>query len=121
MLTDGTPPLLKLLTAKTQNALKQKGIVVEVSTNEAARITASVSLAVPATGKSSPRTYRMRPMSKSLGAGQGTKLNLKFGAPLMKVIAAALKQGKLKATVRVTAADGAGNRTTRTLKVTLKR
>ena len=122
VLSDGTAPVLKLLAGKAQNALKQKGIIVEAGSDEASTITASGSLVVPTAGKSRlAKRYKLKPVSKSLGAGQETKLKLKFGAKLMRAIAVALRRGKLKTSIQVTAADRAGNKATRTLKITLKR
>jgi hypothetical protein len=122
VLKDAIPPVLKLHARKAERPLKQKGVILDVSSNEAATITASGSVTVPAARKSrAAKRYRLKPVSKALGAGQTRKLDLKFGTKQMKGIAAALHRGKLKARIRVTAVDRAGNKTARSLRITLER
>jgi hypothetical protein len=119
---DAISPVLKLQAARLQSASKQKAVTMKVGSNEPATVTTAASLALPAAGKSTKvKRYRLKRVSKPIVAGQTATIKLPLSATLRKAIAAALRRGAPKVSILVTATDAAGNKTTRTAVVRLKR
>ena len=114
-----TPPTVKLGGKKTQRALKQKGVLVEVTCpTEQCTANAKGTVAVPGAAK----VFKLRPATKKIAAGGKAKLKLKFAKKTLKAVKRALaKRKKLKAKLTVTANDVGGNSTTKKQTVRLKR
>lgn len=93
-------PKLSLKGSKRQRVLKQRGVVVRVSCDQACTATANASVPVPGASK----TYKFRKASKTLAASASAKLKLKLSKKALAAIRRALRRGKkLKAKVTVTA------------------
>ena len=115
---DTTTPGLVLGGNKTQKAGKTVSVVVSATTED---LYASASGTVSVPGAS--RVYRLKSIANRFVAG-GTKATLKLKVPkaALKAIKRALRaRKKVKATIRLTARDGAGNVTTGKRTVKLKR
>jgi hypothetical protein len=104
---DKDPPVVKLTSLLEQDVVARRGIVVSVACPaEACTAKARASLSVPGTGAET-----LEAPAAPLGAGDRIKLKLRVGTSLRRAISSALRRGKrLRAKVKVTAADSAGNR-----------
>ena len=103
---------------KTQKAGKTVSVVVSATTEDL-YASASGSVSVPAASK----TYRLKAI-KNRFVARGTKATLKLKVPkkALKAIKRALRgRKKVKASIKLTARDGAGNVTTGKRTVKLKR
>jgi len=110
-------PKLSLKGSKRQRVLKQRGVVVRVSCDQACTTTGSASVAVPGASK----TYKFRKASKTLAGGASAKLKLKLSKKALSAIRRALRRGKrLKARVTVTAVTS-GVSSTAKLAIRLRR
>lgn len=87
------------------------------------KVTARERLTAEASGEIEVNpTYKLRPKTAHLGAGETRTLKLKPKTAAAKKIVAALRRGqKAKANVKATLTDLAGNRETESLRVRLKR
>jgi hypothetical protein len=116
---DKTAPAVGLRARSSQRAIKQKGIVIEVSCpTEACTATARGTVAVPGAA----RTYKLKSATKQIPRGGKAKLKLKFSKKALKAVKRALKRRKkIKARITVTVKDAAGNGATKKRSIRLKR
>jgi hypothetical protein len=115
---DTTKPGLTLAGKKTQKAGKTVSVVVSATTED---LYASASGTVSVPGAS--RVYRLKSIANRFVAN-GTKATLKLKVPkaALRAIKRALRgRTKVKASIKLTARDGAGNRTTGKRTIKLKR
>ena len=115
---DTTAPVLVLGGSKTQKAGKTVSVVVSATTEDM-WASASGTVSVPAASK----VYRLKAIRNRFVAS-GTKATLKLKVPkaALRAIKRALRaRKKVKASIKLTARDGAGNLTTRKRTVKLKR
>jgi hypothetical protein len=96
--------------------LKQRGVVLYVSSNEDADVTASGTIKIPGAGnrpRSSARAQklvRMTTVAKSVAPGSRTKVKLRLSKKGRRLVRRALKTRRaLSATVTVTGEDAAGS------------
>jgi glucose/arabinose dehydrogenase len=122
---DTTTPGLTLGGKKTQKAGKTVSVVVSATTEDL-YASASGIVSIPAASKASvsaSKTYRLKSIANRFVAS-GTKATLKLKVPkaALKAIKRALRgRKKVKASIKLTARDGAGNLTTGKRTVKLKR
>jgi hypothetical protein len=103
---DTHAPTAKLGGPRTQDVVAKRRVVVYVTSNEAARLSASGAISLPGAS----RVLKLRSAVKSVGAQTRTRLELKLGRKVVRRIRRALRRGaKLRARVTVTARDAAGN------------
>jgi hypothetical protein len=110
---DITRPALSVSGSRTQRP--RRGVRVRVRSDEAASVSARVTVRIGA------RTVRSRRARATLGAGRATTIVLRFSRADLRRLARALGGRRLPARVSVTATDAAGNATTRTLTLRLRR
>jgi plastocyanin len=115
---DLTAPQLGLGGAKVQRVLRQRAVVVRVQADEAATLTATGTVSVPAAA----RAVRLRTAGAPATAGQSVTLRLRLSRKALRAVrrGLALRQ-RLRAAVRVTAIDAAGNRTSALRRIALRR
>jgi len=83
-------------------------------------VVATATLNVPKV--SAAKRYKLKKVTKALKAGEKAKLKFKLGKKVRKAAKRALAKGKKpKATIKVSAVDGAKNSTSKTLRVKLKK
>ncbi len=122
---DTTKPGLALGGKTTQKAGKTVSVVVSATTEDLFA-SASGSVSVPALSKgsaSASKTYRLKAIRNRFVA-RGTKATLKLKVPkaALKAIKRALRaKKKVKASIKLSARDGAGNLTTGKRTIKLKR
>jgi hypothetical protein len=118
----GTPDksITATVSAKKSQKLKSS-ITVDVSCpQEACTASASGTLTVPKVSAS--KRYNLKQVSKSLKAGEKGTLKLKLSKSVRNKAKRALrKHKKVSAKISVTATDAAGNKSSQTLKVKLKK
>ena len=114
-----TAPKLNLGGKRSQRAVRQKGVLVDVGCpTEACTANAKGTVAVPGASK----VYKLRAANKQIAAGGKAKLKLKFAKKTLKAVKRALaKRRKIKAKVTVTAKDAGGNATSKKRTIKLKR
>jgi hypothetical protein len=117
----GTPPpsggggngkvvTLKVTGSSSQKALRKKAIIVTATCDQACTLAASGSLSIPGASK----TYRLRSVKRSLAAGKRVTLKLKLSSKVIKTAKRALRKHKrIRATIRLTAKNSAGTKTSR--------
>ena len=115
---DLTPPLLALGGARVQNVVRQRAVIVKVQTDESATLTATGTVSVPAAAG----LVRLRKATATTSGGRFVGLRLRLSRRGL----AAVKRGlavrrRLRASVRVTATDAAGNRAGDTRRILLRR
>lgn len=112
-------PKLTLKGSRRQRVLKQRGLTVRASCDQACTVTASANVSVPGAAK----LYKFRKASKSVAGGATATLKLKLSKKTRAAIRRALRKGKkLKAKVTVKATSTAsGLPATATLTVRLRR
>ena len=115
---DLTAPQLGLGGARVQRVLRQRAVVVRVQADEAATLTATGTVSLPAAA----RAVRLRRASAPTTAGQPVTLRLRLSRKALQAVrrGLALRQ-RLRASVRVTATDAAGNRTSALRRIALRR
>ncbi|MEX0993426.1 MAG: hypothetical protein WDZ37_05455 [Solirubrobacterales bacterium] len=106
---------------KTQKALKQKGLIIDVTCpQEACTATVAGTLTVPKV--STAKNYKLKQVSKSLTAGRKVAIKLKFTKKVIKAVRRALRaRKKVRAKVTVSARDAAGNSSSTSLKIKIKK
>ncbi|HEX6584603.1 MAG TPA: hypothetical protein VF056_13450 [Thermoleophilaceae bacterium] len=115
---DVTSPAVVLGGATTQRVLRQGAVVVRVQTNEAATLTATGTVSVPPPA----RVLRLRNFTAASSAGEVVTLRLKVSRKARAALRRALAlRRKLRASVRITATDAAGNQTVSSRRIALKR
>ena len=116
VIEDDDPPVVKLTSLREQDVVARRGLVISVACPaEACTAKARASLSVPGASRE-----KLEAPAAPLGAGDRIKLKLRVGTALRRSITAALRRGKrLRAKVKVTAADSAGNRAAVTRSVLL--
>jgi len=101
---------LKVGGSSSQKALRKKAIIVTATCDQACTLTASGSLSIPGASK----TYRLRSVKRSLAAGKRVTLKLKLSSKVIKTAKRALRKHKrIRATIRLTAKNSAGTKTSR--------
>jgi uncharacterized delta-60 repeat protein len=115
---DTTSPVLVLGGSKTQKAGKTISVVVSATTEDM-WASASGTVSVPAASK----VYRLKAIrNRFVASGTKATLKLKVSKAALKAIKRALRgRKKVKASIKLTARDGAGNLTTGKRTVKLKR
>jgi hypothetical protein len=108
---DTAPPVLSA-SARRQRALRAKALVWSARCDEACSYAATAMLGRKRLGK----------LTRQLSAGARTKLTLKLSRTAQGVLRKALKRRKTATvTLKIAAADAAGNRRTATTKIVVKR
>jgi hypothetical protein len=103
---DTHAPTAKLGGPRTQDVVAKRRVVVYVTSNEAARLSASGAISLPGAS----RVLKLGSAVESVAAQTRTRLVLKLGRKAVRRIRRALRRGaKLRARVTVTARDAAGN------------
>ena len=91
-------------------------LFVRLTLNEASAVTVRGSVNVPNASK----TFKIKTVKRELAANVKSKFRLKLGRKAKKAIRGALEDGKkLRASVRITAKDDAGNTSTKKPKIKL--
>jgi hypothetical protein len=112
---DDQSPTVKLKASKRQDVDR---LAVFVRSGEDGRVTVQASVAVPA---GAARTLRFKTVRKSLRAGVRKKLRLRMKRSRKRAVKRALARGRrLRAKIKITVKDGAGNRTVKRVRVRLK-
>jgi plastocyanin len=115
---DVTSPAIVLGGATTQRVLRQGAVLVRVRTNEAATLAATGTVSVPPPA----RVLRLRKSTAASAAGEVVTLRLKLSRRTRAALTRALAlRRKLRASVRITATDAAGNQTVSSRRVRLRR
>ena len=118
---------LDLSARATQRALRTGGVRVRVSCRlEGCRVSWRARLTVPAPRAGGlPKRIRTKRATKVLGAGERATLTIRLSRPLRRLILRAFQsrrtRGGVRAAVRVTATDAAGNRQTKSTVVRIRR
>jgi hypothetical protein len=114
--TDTVAPTLNFVGAVKTQDVDKLGLTLLL--DEIADVTVTGSVGVPGASK----VYRIKKVTKRVAAGKRTRIGLKIPKKARKAIKKALKRGrKLKAKLRVTAQDLAGQRTVKRPSIKLKR
>jgi hypothetical protein len=112
---DATDPVVRLKARKRQDVDR---LAVVVRSNENATVTVRASVSVPA---GAARTLRFKTVKKSLTAGVRKKLRLRLKRSRKRAVKRALARGRrLRAKVKITVKDKAGNATVKRLRIRLK-
>ena len=107
--------------ANTQK-LASKLTVTATCVNEPCTAKTTVSIKVPKVGRKRAQTIKPTAVTKQLVGGRGTKVDIALSRSQRAAISAALlARKKVVATVTIVFTDAAGNRSTVTKKITLKR
>lgn len=117
--TQPAAPKLTLKGSKRQRVLRQRGLIVRASCDQACTAAANASVSIPGAAK----LYKFRKASKSVAAGATATLKLRLASKTRAAIRRALsKKRKLKTKITVVAtATGSGLPVTATLTVRLRR
>jgi hypothetical protein len=113
--SDTTAPKLTLAAKKTQRALKAKLLALSARCNERCKLAAVAKVRI---GKKKVVLGRAKSTAPS---GKRIKIKLKLSKKARAKLRKAMKRGKAKVILSVTAADTAGNRTAASRRVTVKR
>ena len=93
-------------------------MIVNVSADEAATLSASGTLSVPGASK----VFKLRKTSATVDAGKSKKLKLTISRKTARAVKRALKKHRaVRANVTVIAVDGAGNKSTVKRKINARR
>src|SRR4051812_19904175 len=112
---DHIDPAVKLKASKRQDVDK---LAVVVRSNEAAKVTVQASVSVPA---GAARTLRFKTVKKSLRAGIRKKLRLRLKRSRERAVKRALAKGRrMRAKIKITVKDKAGNTTVKRARVRLR-
>jgi hypothetical protein len=104
-------------TKKSQNVVKQKGLIASIKSNIGGTLSASATVSVP----NGAKTVRFKTVKQSLRAGKKTTVKLKLSKSGLNAISAALGRGKkLKAKLTLVVKDAGGVKSTKKLTVKLK-
>ena len=118
VVNDTVAPELTLSGASTQRVLRQRGVIVKVTCDEACTARATGTVSIPGASK----VVRLRKATRALAANIKTKLKLKLSRKARKAIKRAFtKRKRLTATVTVRVTDTAGNSRSGKRKVKLRR
>jgi streptogramin lyase len=111
----------KISARRAQRALRGRALVVSVTCpDEACTVSATGKLSVPAVKAS--KTYRLKKVTRSVAAGKAVRLKVKLRSSAVRAARRALKaRKKVTARVTVTVADQAGNRTSKKLRIRVRR
>jgi hypothetical protein len=112
---DRTAPKLTLAAKRTQRALKAKRLVLSARCNEPCRLLAVAKVRI---GKKKVVLGRAKVTAAS---GHKVKIKVKLSRKALARLRKAMKHGKAKVILSVRAVDAAGNRTTASRRVTVKR
>ncbi|MEA3053037.1 MAG: hypothetical protein QOG72_1940 [Sphingomonadales bacterium] len=103
---DTAAPVLTLSVSKRQKIAKGKRIVLTVTSNESATLTAAASLSIPGQAK----RFKLKAVRRTLRARVKTKLTVKLSKKTVRRVKRALrKRRRVRATLTITARDAAGN------------
>ncbi len=110
---------------RVQRVLRQKGVIVQATCpKEACVASAAGTISAPA-GKrksSAAKRYKLRSVKRSLAAGKKTSLKLRLRKATVRAVKRALRaHKKVRARVKVTVTDAAGNKKSKTLRIRAKR
>ena len=110
---------------KVQRVLRQKGVIVQATCpQEACVASAAGTINVPA-GKrksSAAKRHKLRSAKRSLAKGKKTRLKLRLRKATVRAVKRALRaHKKVRARVKVTVTDAAGNKKSKTLRIRAKR
>jgi hypothetical protein len=115
---DLVAPELTLGGARLHRVIRQRAVLVRVRTDEAATLTATGTVSVPATA----RAVRLRKATATSSAGQSVTLRLRLSRKALAAVRRGLQvRSRLRASVRVTATDAAGNRRSELRRIALRR
>ena len=114
-LSDKIAPKLRLAAKKIQRALKRKRLVLSARCNERCKLAVVAKVRI---GKKKVVLARAKATAPS---GTKVKIKLKLSKKKLAKLRKAMKHGKAKVILSVRAVDAAGNRTTASRKVTVKR
>jgi len=104
-------------TKKSQNVLKQKGLVAALKSNIGGSLSASATVTVP----NGAKVVRFKTARKTLRAGRKTTVKLKLSKSGLNSISGALGAGKkLKAKLTLVVKDAGGGKATKRITVRLK-
>jgi len=104
-------------TKKSQDVLKQKGLVASIKSNIGGSLTATATVSVP----NGAKVARFKTAKKTLRAGKKTKVKLKLSKSGLSAISRGLASGKkLKAKVTLVVKDAGGGKSTKRVTVRLK-
>jgi hypothetical protein len=104
-------------TKKSQDVLKQKGLVASIKSNIGGSLTATATVSVP----NGAKVVRFKTAKKTLRAGKKTKVKLKLSKSGLSAISRGLASGKkLKAKVTLVVKDAGGGKSTKRVTVRLK-
>jgi hypothetical protein len=115
VLADTTPPTLKLAGKKVQRALKRKRIVLSARCSERCNLAVAVKVRI---GK---KRVVVRRAKLTAAAGAKKAIKLKLNKRQLAKLRKAMKHGKVKVVVAVTASDLAANKAKGSRKITVKR
>jgi hypothetical protein len=105
-------------TKGSQKVLKQKGLIVAITSNVGGSVTATGTVSVP----NGAKTVRFKGAKKTLNVGKKTTVKLKLSKSGLKAIAGGLSRGKkLKAKLTLVVRDANGAKSTKRITVRLKR
>ena len=113
---DTKKPGVKVRAKGTQSLLKKSSLSVVLRPTEAVKVTGGGSISVPGASK----RLSFKRVKRSLRANKSTRVRLKLSPKKLRAVRRALRGGRrLKAKIRLTLTDAAGNRTRvrRTIKV----
>jgi plastocyanin len=115
---DVTAPALTLGGAAVQRVLRQRAVVVKVEAGEPVALSATGTVSVPAAA----RLVRLRKASATTPGGRFVTLRLRLSRKALAAVRRGLAIGRrLRASVRVTATDAAGNRSSELRRIALRR
>jgi plastocyanin len=115
--SDVAPPLVTLRGATAQRVIRRR-VVVKVRTDEASTLTATGRVRL----STAARVFRLRKVTRSTSGGELVTLKLKLSRKALAAVRRALgRSRKVRASIRITATDAAGNRTVSTRRIALKR
>ena len=112
---DKTAPTLTLAAKRIQRALKTKRLRLSARCNERCNLAAVAKIRI---GKKKVVLGRS---NATAPAGQSAKIKLKLSKKTLRTMRKAIKRGRAKVVVSVRAVDTAGNRTSRSRRVTVRR
>ena len=115
---DKTAAKVSLSGGGAQRIGAQRAVIVNVSADEAATLSASGTLSVPGASK----VFKLRKTSATVDAGKSKKLKLTISRKTARAVKRALKKHRaVRANVTVIAVDGAGNKSTVKRKINARR
>ena len=110
---------------KAQRVLRQKGVIVQATCpQEACVASAAGTINVPGAKRrsSAAKRHKLRSAKRSLAKGKKTRLKLRLRKSTVRAVRRALRaRKKVRARVKVTVTDAAGNKKSKTLRIRAKR